>query len=183
MPGGSLYAPRTKERLTAEFKTLVPLIQNEINLKESIRVWQHCRRCAQHTETNFDPQNYLYIVMNNRLWPYFSMRQYPAAPQDPGDNPSYAHGEEPTHNQTIRDTWELANKHFQENKNMNAALVARFLRLIPEANRTAFEENQLTNNPKMRFLQVFDYFWDNYGDASEEEIVENIAKLLDPWQP
>ena len=63
---------------------------------------------------------------------------------------------------------------------MNAALVARFLRLIPEANRTAFEENQLTNNPKMRFLQVFDYFWDNYGDASEEEIVENTAKLLDP---
>ena len=67
MPGGSLYTPRTKEQLTGEFQPLVPPIQNEITLKELIRIWQHCRCCAQHTETNFDPQNYLYIVMNNLL--------------------------------------------------------------------------------------------------------------------
>ena len=33
------------------------------------------------------------------------------------------------------------------------------------------------------FLQVFDYFWEQFGIATEEEIIENTAKLLNPWQP
>ena len=66
---------------------------------------------------------------------------------------------------------------------MQAALVDRFLKLMPDANRRAFEEGDLTINPKMQFPNVFDYFWNQFGHATEEEIVENTAKLLNPWQP
>ena len=66
---------------------------------------------------------------------------------------------------------------------MKAALVDRFLKLIPDANRRAFDENQLSHDPKMNFLNAFNYFWMQFGDATEEEIVKNTAKLLDPWQP
>ena len=56
---------------------------------------------------------------------------------------------------------------------MNASLVDRFLKLIPGANRQAFEENQLTADPKLTFLHVFDYFWEQFG----------IATVSHPWQP
>ena len=35
----------------------------------------------------------------------------------------------------------------------------------------------------MNFPDAFNYFWMQFGDATEEEIVDNTAKLLDPWQP
>ena len=35
----------------------------------------------------------------------------------------------------------------------------------------------------MTFLQVFKLFYDQYGIATEEEIIENTAKLLDNWSP
>lgn len=64
------------------------------------------------------------------------------------------------------------------------ALVNRFLKLMPVANRRAFEENQLTVDPRQIFLHVFDYyFWEQFGIATEEEIIENMAKLLNSWQP
>ena len=33
----------------------------------------------------------------------------------------------------------------------------------------------------MTFLQVFDWFYDQYVIVTEEEIIENTAKLLDTW--
>ncbi len=35
----------------------------------------------------------------------------------------------------------------------------------------------------MPFLHVFDYFWEQFRIATEEEIVKNTATLLNPWQP
>ena len=66
---------------------------------------------------------------------------------------------------------------------MNAALADRFMKLLPEANCNAFESNQLTINPKQSFLEVFNYFWEKFGMATEEEVIENSAHLLTPWQP
>ena len=87
------------------------------------------------------------------------------------------------HNATIRDTWQLNNKYFEEHKHMNAAMRDRFLKLIPEANRRAYNDGHLTANPKMTFRQVYDYFWEQFGIATEEDIVDNVATLLNPWQP
>ena len=180
---GSLHSVRSKEALTAEFPTTVHPITGEINLKGLIRLWQHIKSCAQQTETNYDHQNWLFCVLPQPLWPYFSARPYPAPPQNPGPNPSYNHGQDGLHNTTIRETWQLDNKYYEEHKHMNAAMRDRFLKLLPEANRSAYVDGHLTANPKMNFRQVFDYFWEQFGIATEEEIVDNIATLLNPWQP
>ena len=180
---GSLHPVRTKEQLTAGFPTIVPAITGDVTLKEIIRLWQHIKQCAQRTETNFDAQNFLYVVLPPGLWPYFSTRQYPTAPIDPGTNPSYNGGADATANTTIRDMWQLEYKYHEEHKHVNATLVDRFLKLLPNAHRIAFESNQLTVNPKLSFLEVFDHFWEHFGMATEEELIENTAQLLNPWQP
>ena len=33
----------------------------------------------------------------------------------------------------------------------------------------------------MAFLEVFEYFWDQYGQATEEEIIKNTASLFNQW--
>ena len=76
--------------------------------------------------------------------------------------------------------WQLDFKYYEEHKHINAALVDRFLKLLPEAHRIAFESNQLTVNPKVSFLEVFDHFWDHFGMATEEELIQNTAQLLNP---
>ena len=156
---GNLHAVRNKEALTAEFPPTVHPITGEINLKELIRLWQHIKSCSQQTETNFDDQNWLFCVLPQPLWPYFSNRPYPAPPQDLSPNPSYNQHENQLHNATIRDTWQLENKSFEEHKHMNAAMRDRFLKLIPEANQYTFEDSHLVANTKMSFYDVYDYFW------------------------
>ena len=74
---------------------------------------------------------------------------------------------------TIRDVWQLKHKNHQEFKHMNRALVDRLLSLIPVECEQAFIA--LTFNPKMTFLPVFEWFYDQHGVAMEEEIVENTA--------
>ena len=37
--------------------------------------------------------------------------------------------------------------------------------------------------PQMAFLEVFEWFYGQYSAAMEEEIIKNIAKLLDNWSP
>ena len=177
---GNLHPSRTTEQLTAGFPTSVPGITGEVVLRELIRIWQHCKKCAQVTGTDYDAQNFLYIVLPPQLWPYFSTRLYPTAPVDPGPNPSYDGTLNATVNTTLRDQWQLEYKNHQEHKNMNAALADRFMKLLPEANRNAFESNQLMINPKLSFLEVFDYFWEQFGMATEEEVIENSAQLLTP---
>ena len=62
---------------------------------------------------------------------------------------------------------------------MNRALVDRLLSLILVECKRAFIA--LTVNPKMSFLPVFEWFYDQHGVAMEEEIIENTAKLLNSW--
>ncbi len=65
----NLRTVHTKDQLTAQFSTLVHQINGKITLCRLIRIWQHCKRYAQHTETNFDAQNYLYCILLLELWP------------------------------------------------------------------------------------------------------------------
>ena len=93
--------------------------------------------------------------MPTELWPCFSTRLRPADPQDPGENPSYDQSENQTHNTTIRDVWQLEKKNYEEFKHMNRALADRLLSLLPEEYKHSFIAQQLTQNPKMTFLEVF----------------------------
>ena len=174
---------RTKDQLTAVFPAAPHAINGKINLNELIRVWQHVKACAQRTQTDYDQQNYLYLVLPPELWGYFSSRAYPQLPGDPGANPLYDTSAGTAENATIRDTWQLNQKYYTEDKNMNAALVDRFLSLIPMSYNNSYEKAELTSNPNKRFLEVLHYFWSEYGFASEEDVAANTNNLTMPWQP
>ena len=66
---------------------------------------------------------------------------------------------------------------------MNRALADRLLSLLQEEYKLSFIAQQLTQNPKMTFLEVFKWFYNQYGIATEEEIIKNMAKLLNNWSP
>ena len=66
---------------------------------------------------------------------------------------------------------------------MNRALADRLLSLLPEEYKGSFIAQQSTKNPKMTFLEVFKWFYNQYGIATEEEIIKNMAKLLNNWSP
>ena len=145
---GNLHPIRTKEILGSGFESPVPPIAGELNLRELIRVWKYYKKCAQQTETNYNDQNFLYTVLSDKLWPYFSTRPKPNPPIDPGQNSSYNDNESQTYNTTVRDVWQLNNKNYEENKHLNRALVDRFLNLIRGAYKSFFNNQQQTNNPK-----------------------------------
>ena len=84
---GNLHPIRTKATLISGFETPPPSVVGGLNLRKLLRVWEHYRHCAQTIETDYDAQNFLYLVMPPVLWPYFSTRLRPADPQDPGKNP------------------------------------------------------------------------------------------------
>ena len=64
---GNLHPVRTKEQFTAGIPTIIPAITSDMNLHGLIRIWQHCKSCAQQSETNYDAQNYLYVVLLQQL--------------------------------------------------------------------------------------------------------------------
>ena len=169
--------------MTAVFPAIVPTISGEVTLRKLIRIWEHYKHCAQLTETAFDAQNFLYIILLTGIWPYFLTPPYPTAPGNPGTNPSYNSAEDATANTTICDVWQLEHKNFEEHKHINSGLVGKFLKIIPDTNCLTFKTNQLTVNPKLTFLAVFDYFGGKFAMATEAEIIKNTAKLLNPWQP
>ena len=71
---GNLHTIRTKETLTSGFESPPPTVVGELNLRELLKIWEHCQNCAQTTETDYDAQNFLYLVMPPTIWPYFSTR-------------------------------------------------------------------------------------------------------------
>ena len=66
---------------------------------------------------------------------------------------------------------------------MNRALVDRCSSLIPEEYKHSFIAQQLASNPQLTFLQVYEWFYDQYRLATEEETTKTTAKLLDNWSP
>lgn len=116
--------------------------------------------------------------MPAKLLSSYSTRPYPATSGNPGVNPFYILvGVDPATNTTVRDMWQLNNKYYEEDMNVNRVLVDRFLYLLPEAYRNVFNSTEMTINPKMTFLKVLNYIWDQYGTAMEEDIIENTADL------
>jgi len=63
---------------------------------------------------------------------------------------------------------------------MNAALVERFLSLVEPQYRKEVN-NELCNNPKVKFIEFFEYFRDTYGNTSEAEREGNRAEMKKEW--
>ena len=65
---------------------------------------------------------------------------------------------------------------------MNAALVERFLSIAGPQYREEVNE-ELCANPKVTFLECFEYFRNTYGDTSEAEREGNRANMKKEWHP
>ena len=86
-------------------------------------------------------------------------------------------------NATIRDTWERRYMFYIEDRHMNCALCKMVLSLVlPEIKRT-FEE-EMIDNPNIKFKDRTDSFWGTYGRVTkEEEAKDNKDRLTTAWQP
>ncbi len=65
---------------------------------------------------------------------------------------------------------------YQDCVHMNAALVERFLSLVEPQYREEVND-ELCNNPKVKFLEFFEYFRNSYGDTSEAKQEGNRANM------
>ena len=68
---GNVHQIITKEILIPGFESPPSPIAWEINLRKLIRIWEHYKNYAQQTKTNYDNQNFLYMVLPDTLWTYF----------------------------------------------------------------------------------------------------------------
>ncbi len=66
---------------------------------------------------------------------------------------------------------------------MNAALVKCWLRLLPLHIRNFYTQNQMVMNPNATFLEVFEYFLEQYAKSSKIEHQKNREKVLANWHP
>ena len=58
-----------------------------------------------------------------------------------------------------------------EDENMNRVFTTTFLSLLPREEVTGFMENDMANNPKMKFTTVFELFWTMHGMIMEEDLL------------
>ena len=77
---GNLHPIRTKETLISGFESPPPPVVGELNLRELLRTWEHCRNCAQTTETDFDAQNFLTHMTQANPPPTTTVRVQPTTP-------------------------------------------------------------------------------------------------------
>ena len=58
---GNLHPIRTKQTVISGFESPPPPVVGELNLRELLRIWEHCQNCTQTTKTDYDAQNLLYL--------------------------------------------------------------------------------------------------------------------------
>ena len=155
----SLHHSTSKEETITGFPPQVAGITGDPTLRELLRVFRHMIECAQSQMTNYYILNWLFLVVPANMWTiYHSTSPYPDPPGFPGNAPSYDNGGGNTQNATIRDQWQLNNKNWAEDLNMNKALTERFLALIPQEHRTTYNVS-LIRDPNRRFGVTFQHFY------------------------
>ena len=128
----SLYHSILKKEMMTGFQPQVAGITGDPTLRKLLHVFRHMIECAQSQMTNYCILNWLFLVVPPNMWTiYHPTSPFPHPPGFPGDAPSYDNGGGNTQNATIRDQWQLNNKNWAEDLNMNNARTERFLALIP----------------------------------------------------
>ena len=158
-------------------------IEGEPNLRGLSRALYYIQACAQSHKTSYDPLNMLYLASDEGS--YHVLARYlrnddgsyhiidgkkvkqamPSPPANPGPTYEYIHRNNPTRNAADKLKWELAYMYFQENENMDSALIKTFLSLLPATYQTGFAE-QLRRNPNMTFRQVYTHFFKQFGSTT-----------------
>ena len=171
-----------KDAMIAGFPSKIPPIDGQITLKELLRVFTHLIACAQSTVTEYNPLNFLFLVVPNSLWTIYSNDPYPASPIHPGTVPPYQPNMTPAQTQFVKDAWGAGKKFHEEDQHMNKALTERFLSLLPGPHKRGYA-TIMTRNPNQRFEGTFNHFFNEFGLEDELEIEDNRDIMKGKWHP
>ena len=180
---GDSHSVESQATIAATFPPIQRRISGQPTLLDLLEFYRHGVDCAGKFTTRAHPLNYTFVAVPQGLWPMYSTLAYPQIPQDPGEQPVYNPNGTNAENATLRDSFQLARKYYDEYKNMNRAIIDRMLEVLDPAITNNFKENQLRRDPKMQYLQAFDYFFQIYGIPNERVDQENQRKLAAKWLP
>ena len=179
----SILSPASQTEIEATFPQPETRISGEPNLIALLTIFRHMVACASAFVSKYNPLNLLYIAVPEGLWRMYATTQYPDTPADPGEqavlNPDGPNGE----NAMRRDSWALLNKYCVEDGNMNRSLIARFLSLMDSNIMAIFKADILMRNPRMKFLDAFDHFFQLYGQCTPTMDEKNRENMRKAWKP
>ena len=164
---GDTHSVTDQTAIESTFPPRMQRMSGQPTLLDLLTAFRHIVKCAGAFTSRYDQLNLLYIAVPEGLWPMYTTRGYPAIPTDPGDQPQYNINGSTPENNTRKDAWLLERKYFAEDQHMNRALIDRFLDLLEDAITNTFKENQLLLDPKIRFQDAFNYFFNIYGTPND----------------
>ena len=154
-------------------------------MRELIRILNYLMSCARTHNTKYDMLNMCYVPVPQRIYQLITgaRTNHPGPPVRPRDTPDYGTEQTSVGQAQIRDLWSRVQMFYNEDENMNCLLTTIFLSLLPAAEIQGFRDTTLANGPKMKFLDVFNYFWTTYGMIREEDVLDNTQRMQADWQP
>ena len=178
----SLFKSSTQAEMLASFPEVCHAA-TEIAMRELIRILYYLMKCAKAHNTEYDRLNMFYVMVPPRIYQLIAgaSTRHPGVPQRPRDTPDYGMEQTSTGQAQIRDVWAHEKLSSIEDENMNRILTTTFLALLPREEIKGFQEYNLANDPKMKFLSVFDHFWSKYGTVREEDVLENTQRMQADW--
>ena len=82
----------------------------------------------------------------------------------------------------IKNTWEYKEKQANNCKEMNKALIERFLSLLDNHYHIKFTR-EFIKNQSVPFKEVFIYYTEQYGSTDGDNQLENQQRMLAEWHP
>ena len=175
----NLYAPANQAEMEATFPARTIRVAGEPTLLGLLDIYRHILNCVAAFVSSYHPLNLLYIAVPEDLWSMYSTDPHPNAPANPGEKPVLNANGTTGANAIIRDNWANLRKHYLEYLHMNRALIDRMLSCMDADITTNYKQTNLMSNPKSKYLDVFQHFFDVYGivtPALEEQNKENMKK-------
>ena len=178
-----VYSPieRSSADIVAAFPPKTTTIAGRPNLHELLRVLKYLCRCSQTTKSCLGPLGYLFVALPLRHY-----QRYTIVPLNlPGptpDIPNYPPNADKATIDQMKINWQAHKNENNNIQNMNEALTATFLSLLPSA-YTKHLENDLVGRTTSNFWTIFSSFLTKYGVVKPMDIENNNVRMKAPYDP
>lgn len=178
------YSPieRSSAEIIAAFQsTPITPITGRPNIYELLRILKYLCRCSQTTKSCLGPLRYLFVAL-----PLQHYMRYTAEPLTlPGPTPAipnYPLNADKATIDQLKINWQAHKNENNNIQNMNEALTATFLALMPEA-YTKHLENDLVGRTTSNFWTIFSSFLTKYGVVKPMDIEHNSIRMKTAYDP
>lgn len=183
------HAIAAQEAMEAKFPAIDDTLRivGDPNLPKMFNLQKHMIRCARTHRSPLTSANMMFLVLNQQLFANYSTDDYPTEMDDypdVGATPNYDTATNANERATIKDQWQYGAMLHNDAKNMNAALIARFLQYIEPTYAEAWD-NHCTDNSlgSPTYLEMYQFFLDEYGDSDSNDRTANLERMKQPWDP